>query len=225
MAFASSRSDAAPRVELSVLSDRHVALTADGGATANLSIPEDAPGRPDCDALGPDRLNLGVASIVASTETRYDDFLRAANWLQDCGVYDLRLSLRSDDSATPPPATPAAPLEVRQQPDSLPQPDRLSRYSSPCRPPTSDVTIPCVAFVALTAKGDIWVIVGDHRAHRSSLEALAGDARYALATPRLRNHRLYVRADPAVHFGRYIDVLARLRAAGITDVGVISEEV
>ncbi|HWA62891.1 MAG TPA: hypothetical protein VG939_16035, partial [Caulobacteraceae bacterium] len=169
-----------------------------------------------CETVTRERSAGAQVAIDVDPAAPYGAFMRAANWLQDCGVARLSVALRTGDEAE---AAPSVLLWQRLLPQPPPR-----RPSAPCPAYTGDVIVPCVALVVVTDDGAIWVVVGAREARRSSLGSLGEDARQAVATPGLESSRLFIRAGRTVLFGRYVEVLARLRAAGLTDLGLVNEE-
>ncbi|HWA63927.1 MAG TPA: hypothetical protein VG939_21315 [Caulobacteraceae bacterium] len=164
-----------------------------------------------------------LAAVTADRGIAYRDFLRAANWLQDCGVYHLLVVSQVEEAGRKghgnvaldliPFRVPPPPIEVINRSDE--------RSHLPGPPVYSVADVSNHVVVSLSADGALSVMANG-TVTASSVTKLRADVSSALATA----HRdgVNVRADHGISFGRFVGLLYQLNDDGLEHLNLISEE-
>ena len=94
----------------------------------------------------------------------------------------------------------------------------------PARPPPPDQHQKPPTYISISKAG-IFVSMSATEMKPSSLPALGGDLRQALAVADPTNERVFIRADKDVKYRQFMDVINQLQTDGYFKIGLISEEV
>jgi len=89
----------------------------------------------------------------------------------------------------------------------------------PAIPPPPGTVVKEPIFVSIQPSGRLFI--GEQA---TSLPTLAGDLAKVLAVPEPTKERVYIRADRAVRYGQFMEVMNSLQASGYFQVALISED-
>lgn len=160
----------------------------------------------------------GGVEVDADPKVRYGAFMAVANWLEDCGVRDLKLigprtglggstSLGSIDLRMEPQAI--GTLYVRCMPAIGAAPPVCPKRAEPI-------------YASLLQDGSLTLVTSEG-SKRTDLEEIGGDLDAAVKASSSGEPPILVRADFGVPYAQFIALVQRMHAAGYARIGLINE--
>jgi biopolymer transport protein ExbD len=174
-------------------------------------------GRIACPGFGDASASAEEVTIGSDPQAEYVSFMRVANWLEDCGVHNLRVVRQGAVDRV----SARRGVAVDMQPGAL--------FAIPCAGPArpgAPLTCPkrkVLTYVSLRQDESL-VIWGGTGEIRTDLGDLAGDLPKALGSDSPTAERVFIRADAHVTYDQFTQVLDQLNRDGYTRIGLINED-
>jgi len=154
--------------------------------------------------------------VFGDPQAHYVDFMRVANWLEDCKVHSLYVTERVAGASVADGSADAVDLEIGAAPPPIPCSPPTTRGGPPnCRTRKSPVLI------SLNQDGPI-VLFSGHEEKPTNLGNLSGDLA-TLAPDATKEQELLVRADFSVTYRQFVQLLNELNLDGYRRLGLINE--